>query len=66
MARSMMLIASFCAAGAGFAQVPLGPEFQVNSYTTGPQFEADISMAPDVFLDGFESGDTSAWSSTVP
>ena len=79
------------------AQEPLGPEFQVNTYTTGVQsrpavaidnigefvvtwsdeYQQNFSLgifgqrfmaAPPVgiFADGFESGDTAAWSSTVP
>jgi hypothetical protein len=78
---------------AGF---PLGPDFQVNTYTTGDQelptvavdaagnfvvtWESYGSSGSDIlgssiqarrfrvpfFADGFESGDTSAWSAAVP
>jgi hypothetical protein len=31
-----------------------------------PDGQPDICLPPDIFADGFESGDTSAWSTTVP
>ncbi len=75
---------------------PRGIQFQVNSYTTNLQGQADVGVAaegsfvvawrsggsygsdtssdsiqgqrydPRIFVDGFESGDTSAWSATLP
>ncbi len=75
--------------------LPVGGEFQVNTYTTSYQYEPAVAAGPNggfvvvwasdgsygtdtdyfsvqgqrytlpVFLDGFESGDTSAWSNTV-
>ncbi len=74
----------------------MGGEFQVNTYTSGTQFFPGVAVAPTgdfvvvwqssgssgsdtsyssiqgqrvtygVFADGFESGDTSAWSTVVP
>ena len=29
-------------------------------------WQADLDLEPPLFADGFESGDTSAWSATVP
>ncbi len=73
------------------AGVPLGPQFQVNSYTTGYQWRPAAAMDPRgnfviawenypsggvqdiyarrfdaLFRDGFESGDTTRWSSITP
>ncbi len=76
--------------------LPVGGEFQVNSYSTGQQLEAAVSpdgsgrlvvvwtsggssgsdnsgtsvqakrvSGAEIFADGFESGDTSAWSTTI-
>ena len=74
---------------------PVGPQFQVNSYTTDQQYRVKVvsgsdgnfvvvwetygsdgtdtsylsvqglRLTPPIFTDGFESGDTSAWSSRV-
>jgi len=75
---------------------PVGPQFQVNSYTTDQQYRVKVMSGSDgnfvvvwesygsdgtdtsylsvqglrystetIFTDGFESGDSSAWSSTV-
>ncbi len=77
----------------GSSGVPLGAEFQVNTYATGTQSSPSVaseetgrfvavwqtqdgdgagiagqlygSIAPPLFFDGFESGDTSAWVSTI-
>ena len=39
------------------AGTPLGPEFQVNTYTTGPQFDPAIGVAPSGrFIVGWSSG----------
>lgn len=77
------------------AGLPVGQEFQVNSYTLGVQAEPYVAMNANselvvvwtsiassgsdtfysvqarrfvvpLFTDGFEAGDTSAWSTTVP
>lgn len=91
--------AEFSVVGRFFDAVgtPQGEDFQVNSYTTGSQFnpvagidhggnfvvswasdgsygtdtdywsiQAQRYAQPTVFIDGFESGDTSAWSGTTP
>ncbi len=34
--------------------------------TDGPRIQAQRYFGPNIFEDGFESGDTSAWSSVVP
>ena len=78
--------------------MPLGAEFQVNSYTTAQQWTPSVASQPNgdlivvwssfgsngtdtdalsvqgqrflsptrIFVDGFESGDATAWASTVP
>jgi hypothetical protein len=45
----------------GFAEVLLGAPG-----SEGPGFARVVSFRSPIFADGFESGDTSAWSSTVP
>jgi len=77
--------------------LPIGPDFQINTYTSNEQTRPSVKMTagghgavvwasngssgsdvmgysiqgqrfalPFVFADGFESGTTSAWSSTAP
>lgn len=42
------------------------PPRSLNVYHTDPHAPGIWACAPPVFIDGFESGDTAAWSSTVP
>ncbi len=73
MPRLTLAVATFCAAlPAPVAAQDVrshGPEFQVNSYTTGIQSNAQVELTGlngfGVFCDGFETGDGEQWSSLV-
>jgi hypothetical protein len=45
--------------------VTIGPDLNFNG-GFGDSFVAKVSSPHFIFADGFESGDTSAWSATVP
>ena len=54
--------------GGGWTRVTLevqGGSFWMNGNSTVPIGLAGFQLMPPIFEDGFESGDTSAWSSTV-
>jgi hypothetical protein len=57
-----------CRIWRGFAKRGLGVNADAGTFLVGnetPDYTVPLGCGPEVFADGFESGDTSAWSSTV-